>query len=86
MIAKDYSFITYCTQSAAGTSNSHKRVNPTVMMKYKIVYDEKIAQQFGLKIGESIEMYAKNQITNKYLSDFRDWLLPMLMNGQVKVN
>lgn len=85
MIARDASFITYCTQSATGTSNSHKRVNPTVMMKYKIVYENFIAELFGSKIGSAIKMYAKNQVENKSLSDFRDWLLPMLMNGQVIV-
>lgn len=47
MIARDPSFITYCSQSASGTSNSHKRVNPTVMMKYKVVFNEIIAQRFG---------------------------------------
>jgi type I restriction enzyme S subunit len=28
----------------------------------------------------------KNELENKTLSELRDWLLPMLMNGQVKVN
>lgn len=85
MIAKDESFITYCSQSASGTSNSHKRVNPTVMMNYRIVYNKEIAELFGSTLGSAIKMYAKNQIENKNLSDLRDWLLPMLMNGQVKV-
>jgi type I restriction enzyme S subunit len=30
-------FIAYSTQNATGTSNSHKRVNPKVMMKYKVL-------------------------------------------------
>ena len=85
MIAKDYSFVKYCTQSASGTSNSHKRVNPTGMMKYAIAYNASIAELFGLKIGDSIKMYAKNQVENKNLTELRDWLLPMLMNGQVTV-
>ncbi len=86
MIAKDASFVTYCTQSATGTSNSHKRVNPAVMMKYKIVYNEEIAELFGVTLGSTIKMYAKNQIENQNLAELRDWLLPMLMNGQVKVS
>jgi type I restriction enzyme S subunit len=85
MIARDASFVTYCTQSASGTSNSHKRVNPTVMMKYQIVYNDKIARLFGTTLGSTIKMYAKNQIENQQLSALRDWLLPMLMNGQVTV-
>lgn len=86
MIARDNSFISYCTKSASGTSNSHKRVNPQVMMKYKIAFNKDISESFGSKIASSIKIYAKNHIENKYLSDLRDWLLPLLMNGQVKVN
>ena len=86
MIARDASFVTFCTQNASGTSNSHKRINPTVMMKYQIVYNEAIANLFGNTIDPTIKMYAKNQIENNNLSELRDWLLPMLMNGQVKAN
>jgi len=85
MIARDASFVTYCSQSASGTSNSHKRVNPTVMMKYKIVYNNKIAKIFGSTLGSTIRMYAKNQIENNILSELRNWLLPMLMNERVNV-
>ncbi|PKN89438.1 MAG: restriction endonuclease subunit S [Deltaproteobacteria bacterium HGW-Deltaproteobacteria-1] len=85
MIARDASFVTYCTQSAAGTSNSHKRVTPKVMMKYRVVYNEQVAESFGIILGSTIKMYAKNQIETNNLSELRDWLLPMLMNGQVKV-
>lgn len=38
------------------------------------------------KLESAIKMYAKNQLENKYLSDLPDWLLPILMNGQVMVN
>lgn len=86
MIARDASFVTFCTKSASGTSNSHKRVNPTVMMKYKIVFDEKVATLFGNTLGSSIKMLAKNKIENQKLTELRDWLLPMLMNGQVQVH
>jgi type I restriction enzyme S subunit len=86
MTARDPSFITYCINSASGTSHSHRRVNPTVMMKYKVAYNYKIAELFGSRIGSFIKTYANNQVENKSLSDLRDWLLPMLMNGQVRVN
>jgi type I restriction enzyme S subunit len=86
MIARDKAFISYCTKSATGTSNSHKRVNPTVMMKYKVAYNDKVAEQFGEHSSSVIKMYAKNQAENERLSRLRNWLLPMLMNGQVKVN
>jgi type I restriction enzyme S subunit len=85
LIARDASFVSFCTKSASGTSNSHKRVNPTVMMKYKIVFDDTVATLFGNTLGSSIKMLAKNKIENQNLTELRDWLLPMLMNGQVKV-
>lgn len=85
MIARDSSFIGYCTQSASGTSNSHKRVNPTVMMTYRVVYNNIISDKLGSIIDPIIKLCVKNKIENKTLSSLRDWLLPMLMNGQVKV-
>jgi type I restriction enzyme S subunit len=84
-IARDISFITFCTQSASGTSHSHRRVIPTVMMNYQIPYKEEIAERFGNLISPINKMKSKNKIENQQLSSLRDWLLPMLMNGQVKV-
>jgi type I restriction enzyme S subunit len=86
LIARDASFITFCTKSASGTSNSHKRVNPTVMMKYKFFFNETIATLLGNTLAPFLKMLAKNKVENKKLTELRDWLLPMLMNGQVKVN
>jgi type I restriction enzyme S subunit len=86
MIALDHSFATYCTQSASGTSNSHKRINPTVMMKYLVAYNEQIAEDFGNILGSTMKMFAKNQNETNEITKLRDWLLPLLMNGQVKVN
>ncbi|MBS1763569.1 MAG: restriction endonuclease subunit S [Bacteroidetes bacterium] len=83
MIARDKSFITYCSQSATGTSNSHKRVNPTVMMDYQIAFNEDVAERYGNLLGSTIMIYAKNQSENNNLIQLRNWLLPMLMNGQV---
>jgi type I restriction enzyme S subunit len=39
--------------------------------------------EFYLPIANRIYMTAKE---NEKLTELRDWLLPMLMNGQVKVN
>lgn len=78
-------FISYCTQSATGTSNSHKRVNPTVMMKYTIAYNQKIAESYGKKVDSVLKKIITNQAENRQLAELRDWLLPMLMNGQVSV-
>jgi len=85
-VAKDPSFISYCQQSASGTSNSHRRVNPTVMMDYKIAYNQDMCELFGKHVESSIKKMMTNNLETKQLTSLRDWLLPMLMNGQVTVN
>ncbi len=85
MIATDKSFISYCTKNATGTSNSHKRVNPTLMMEYLISYNDNIVEIFGEKINGILKLIFSNKKEIKELITLRDFLLPLLMNGQVKV-
>lgn len=85
MIARDQPFISYCSLSATGTSNSHKRVNPDVMMKYNVPYNNDLSVLFGKSIAPTIKKLSALIIENNELKNMRDWLLPMLMNGQVKV-
>ncbi|EFF2118630.1 restriction endonuclease subunit S [Escherichia coli] len=85
MIATSPQFIEYCTQSATGTSNSHKRVNPDVMMRYEIPFDSNIAEYLGEKLEPIIRKLLINQQENTKLIALRDWLLPLLMNRQVTV-
>ena len=83
-IATNQQFIDYCIRSATGTSNSHKRVNPQVMMRYEVPYSTEIARQFGKFAAPLLQKRIKNQRENHELSTLRDWLLPLLMNGQVQ--
>lgn len=85
LIATSQQFISHCVQSASGTSNSHKRVNPSVMMRFELPYEEKVAAEFGKMIDPILKKLIVNQRENQYLAQLRDWLLPMLMNGQVMV-
>ena len=85
LIATSSQFIAYCTQSATGTSNSHKRVNPTVMMRFSVPFKREIVEIFGKKIAQILKQLIINQRENTKLAELRDWLLPMLMNGQVTV-
>lgn len=45
-----------------------------------------ILKQFHSSINPTFEKQNKLELENQKLSELRDWLLPMLMNGQVKVN
>ena len=45
-----------------------------------------VMQQFEDNVYPFFEMVVVNEIEKQKLTELRDWLLPMLMNGQVKVN
>lgn len=85
MVARSPQFIAHCTQSATGTSNSHKRVNPGVMMRFETPYKEEIVSALGDMLAPMVKQMVINQRENTELTKLRDWLLPMLMNGQVTV-
>lgn len=84
-VATSQQFIAHCVGSATGTSNSHKRVNPKVMMQFAIPFQERIARRLGEIVAPTAKLIAKNRREKKQLTKLRDWLLPMLMNGQVTV-
>ncbi|MFM6943057.1 MAG: restriction endonuclease subunit S [Aquirufa sp.] len=48
--------------------------------------EKSILKQFHSFINPTFEKQNKLELENQKLSELRDWLLPMLMNGQVKVN
>lgn len=85
LIATSPQFIAHCTQSATGTSNSHKRVNPNVMMRFEQPFNVDIAERLGQKLEPLLKKLIVNQRENTKLASLRDWLLPMLMNGQITV-
>jgi type I restriction enzyme S subunit len=45
-----------------------------------------ILKTYNSKVGHIYELIINNTLQNQKLSELRDWLLPMLMNGQVTVN
>ena len=51
-----------------------------------IVPEETILENYYSSIASMYEKIINNSFQNKELTELRDWLLPMLMNGQVKVN
>ena len=48
-------------------------------------YNKKIVDDFVKIYSPLIDLISKNKRQNQELTQLRDWLLPMLMNGQVKV-
>ena len=84
-VATGKEFIEYCTRFATGTSNSHKRVSPDIMVGFQIPFEKTYIQKFGEIIDSIRTQVLQNNEQNQELTQLRDWLLPMLMNGQVKV-
>ena len=53
--------------------------------KIVIVPDKKVSSKFEIQANVIYEKIKNNIFENQELTQLRDWLLPMLMNGQVKV-
>ena len=84
-IAKSNNFYSYCVKNATGSSGSHNRINPEIMGAYKIPYNHSTYELFKSRISDIIQK--RNHIIkeNQKLISIRDFLLPMLMNGQISI-
>lgn len=61
-------------------------LNGTLVKGFKIAIPPKtLVKAFNKKVSSAYEKVGLNLIENQNLASIRDWLLPMLMNGQVKV-
>jgi len=82
MLFKDERIIKTIHKYATGSIILHASNS----IKYlTIPYDETIYLKFQNIINPIYNKIIKNKIENKQLTELRDWLLPMLMNGQVTV-
>ena len=50
-----------------------------------VIPSREIIDSYNLKLAPVYKTILNNQAENQKLSELRDWLLPMLMNGQVRV-
>lgn len=61
-------------------------LNGSLVSGFKMVIPaENILEMFNSKVENYFYLIANNMKQNQQLTELRDWLLPMLMNGQVKV-
>lgn len=86
VICTSQPFIGYCSTNATGTSNSHKRISPELMLDFKANFSLQAAEDFGRKVDPYISMIINIVNQNLSLSSTRDFLLPMLMSGQVAIS
>jgi type I restriction enzyme S subunit len=64
----------------------HKGIRHSLLKDCKFILPErKIIEEFSFKVVPILKKHDLIQKENQKLTELRDWLLPMLMNGQVKV-
>lgn len=74
----------YYDEGFIGAAQPH--VYPKDIESLKIIIpNEEILHKYGEIVYSMNEKITNNLKQNQELSALRDWLLPMLMNGQVKV-
>ena len=74
----------YLLKQSMGT-NINNLTNSDILDCRIILPNEEILDKFENMVEKNIRLISNNYIQNKELTQLRDWLLPMLMNGQVKV-
>lgn len=68
------------------TGSAQPQITRTNLAPLKTLIPEtNILDNFSQKMEFNINLQLKNTEQNQELAKLRDWLLPMLMNGQVSV-
>lgn len=76
-------FQLYCKQRISGAI--HKRVSPRLVYDYKFPYNNSLVNNFGKIIINLLEKKTNLIKQNQELTSLRDFLLPLLMNGQAVI-
>ena len=80
----DFMFTTIKNECLGTNINN---LNGSLVKGFKLIIPpNKLINSFKVKVNPVYEKIGNNLKENQKLTELRDWLLPMLMNGQVKVN
>ena len=80
----DFMFTTIKNECLGTNINN---LNGSLVKGFKLIIPpNELINSFNVKVNPVYEKIGNNLKENQKLSELRDWLLPMLMNGQVKVN
>ena len=75
----------YTSNSSAGSV--HKGIRHSILKDFKLAYgNKKLIDDFSDLVRPMLRAVYQNDEESKALTQLRDWLLPMLMTGQVKVD
>jgi len=79
-------FYVHMVENAIASTGSRKRIQPDVSASFLLpIPDEKTMRAFVEIYAPIMDKQKSLRKENRELKELRDWLLPMLMNGQVKV-
>ena len=84
MFLQSSEFKGYLLKQSMGT-NINNLTNSDILDCKIILPNNDILDKFENMVEKNIKLISNNYIQNQELTQLRDWLLPMLMNGQVKV-
>ena len=71
--------------SGSGERTRTPSIDSTDLLKYKIAYNEEIASELN-NLLEFKELIAKNINENHKLTELKEFLLPLIMNGQILID
>ena len=87
------SFIFYTIKNAMpeiinnASGSTFKEISGSTLKIIKVCLPNNIViKEYTSKVDAIFDRQNNLEIENQKLTELRDWLLPMLMNGQVKVN
>ena len=66
--------------------SSQQNLSPIEAEKISIAYNSEVATKFSTLCSEYLNTIVSNLAENQELINIRDWLLPMLMNGQATIS
>ena len=86
-IANSNGFYNHMVSKAISSTGSRKRIQPDVSIQYSLAFplDRFIVDRFCSHYSPIMEKIKKARLESYELKKLRDWLLPMLMNGQARV-
>lgn len=85
LLCRTENFRSYAISKMTGTSG-RKRVDAKDLLHYQlIVPPDLLLEKFASVVDIHFKKMTANAIQNQNLTDLRDWLLPLLMNGQVSI-
>lgn len=85
-LCRDADFRRRLESMVTGTSKSHQRVSPTVLMEQVVIAGtEATFSEFNALASDLHGRVLSSRAENRTLAETRDYLLPRLMSGQVRV-